>query len=232
MTLPPIADADLPALVVLATATVGYVAFHYGGRASRFLGPSPGDAERLAATLKQRASGFFLLGVLPVLVGTLALGRSLPDLGLGAGDLAGAATFTAAAVAIATPILLLNARGPRFTEHYPELRVAAWTPRVRAANAAGWALYLLGYEAFFRGVLLFELSRWAGPWPAVAITTLAYVLVHLPKNAAETVGTLPAGVIFALAALGTGSIWGPLAAHLFIALATEHLAIRRLRATA
>ena len=97
---------------------------------------------------------------------------------------------------------------------------------LRRDNAATWTLYLLGYEFFFRGFLLFAVADAWGVWAGVCATTLAYVYAHLPKNADETIGTIPMGVVFALGALWSGGIWAPWLAHVIIANTSDLLASR------
>jgi membrane protease YdiL (CAAX protease family) len=209
---------DWPTLVVLLTAAVVFVVYHYGFAAAR-----RGEAR---AVHRQRLGGAVLLGVVPALVAAAVLPRGLAHYGLGKASAVASVVFVAGAALVVLPVIWVASRRPDFRTHYPEIRAGAWDRRLRLENAATWGVYLLAYEFFFRGFLLFALRDAFGAWPAVGVTTLAYVYAHLPKNAAETAGTIPMGVVFAAAALATGAIWAPFALHLLIATWSDALAAR------
>lgn len=85
-------------------------------------------------------------------------------------------------------------------------------------SVAGWSLYLVGYEALFRGTLLFALFRAAGAWPAIVISTAVYALAHLDKRPAEILGSIPLGVIWGMACLEAGGLWPALMCHVAVAV--------------
>lgn len=217
-------------VVVLATATACYAAYHYGSSAAavrRLFGVSGDVAVRTAIGWWRRALGVLALGVVPFAVATLGLGHAPAALGLNADALGLSLALTAGLVALLAPLIALQARKPWFVAHYPEVREpVAWGPRDHARNAASWLAYLVGYELFFRGVLLFPLAAAFGPWPAIAISTFGYVLVHLPKNPGEGVGSLFIGVLYCAVALHTGSLVMPILAHWATAVAADGLAAR------
>ena len=204
---------------LLWVAAAAYVAFHYGFHADRWRRRGVDEA---GAVHRQRLGGFLCLGAVPTAI-ALALGLTPEQLGLSLPRPLLALAVVAGVAAVALPLIQRSARAPRFREHHPQIRVAPpWDRRLRWENALSWALYLFAYELFFRGVLLFPLAAAYGAWPAIAITTLAYVWAHLPKpDVAETVGALPLGVVFAASALAGAGIWAPFAAHLLIALFAE-----------
>lgn len=127
---------------------------------------------------------------------------------------------------VSLPAVLLSARNPAHRALYPQVRAPVWSRRLLLLNAASWAGYLVGYELLFRGFLLFPLVEALGTWPAIAVGTAIYVTAHFSKGAGETAGTLPMGILFALAALLSGSIWAPLLAHLTIAVTNDLATVR------
>jgi len=210
-------------LIVVATATICFVAFHYGTPSKRWSLRGV-DAER--AVHLQRLGGTLFLGVIPGLVAVMLPG-SLEQWGLGLERPLAALGFVMGVGVVILPIIAVASRKPSFRDHYPEMRLPGpWSGASLTRNAASWALYLFAYEFFFRGFLLFSLAGWLGVWPAVFLTTLAYVYAHLHKNAEETIGTIPMGVLFALIALYTGGIWAPFVAHVMIANWADYLASR------
>ncbi len=218
---------DGPLLVVLV-ATIAYVGFHYLFHWTAWLprlDPERGHSVNQARAVHiQRLGGVLCLGLLPALVAA-ALPGGPATVGLGLSDPAAALGAVGAVLIIVLPVVARSASRAPFWEHYPLIRARRWTRRLYLHNALGWIAYLLAYEFFFRGFLLFTLARWLGVWPAIALSTLAYVYAHLPKpHAGETVGTLPMGVLFAVIALDSGGIWGPWLAHCAIALTSDWVA--------
>ena len=141
-----------------------------------------------------------------------------------------AAGFLGLVLVVLMPVVALAARSPRHREAYPEDRRPSWDRRGELANAAGWAAYLVGYEAFFRGLLLLTLARAYGPWPALALMTAIYAAQHLPRPPGEGLGTLPMGFVFGLATLTSGSVWPAIVGHIVIAVTSDTVAIRGGRA--
>lgn len=204
-------------VIVLFTVTAAYVAYHYGVRAR-----SGAPAE----FYRQRIGGFVLLGVVPFVLAMTSFEGGVAAFGLGVPDLGITAAFVGATAVVMLPIVYASSKRPDSWAHYPQIRTKHWTTRLYVNNALTWALYLFGYELMFRGVLLLTLERWTGPWPAIAITTGLYVLAHVHKNAAETIGCIPMGVVFAVAALLSGGFWAPWLMHVLIAVSSEWFVTR------
>lgn len=213
---------------VLGAATILYTAFHYGGAWMVWrdrVGGADAEAKQARAVHLQRAAGVLLLGLVPAVI-AVVLGGGAAAWGLGLRQPLVALGLWAGLLAISLPAVLASSRKPASWDHYPLIRAQVWTPRLVRHNALGWVAYLAAYEFFFRGFLLFALERAFGLWPAVLVTTLAYVFAHLPKFAGETLGTIPMGVLFSLAALYTGGIWVPLAVHVVVALTSDFAVLR------
>jgi membrane protease YdiL (CAAX protease family) len=101
---------------------------------------------------------------------------------------------------------------------YPEIRKKVWTGYTLLIHVAGWTVYLLAYELFFRGVLLFPTAVIIGPWGAAGINAALYSAAHIPKGPQEAVGALFLGVLLSLLTLHTGTIWIAFWVHLALAL--------------
>ncbi len=227
---------ELPALITLVTAILCYTLFHLGMVSPRLRAwlvlragaeRDPGRASLLEVLVLKRAMGVFWLGLVPLTVAALADTHpgGLTAMGLTLAGATDSLAMAGATLVVLLPGVWLNARRPWFWTPYPEIRHDVWTPRLMALNALTWAAYLLAYELFFRGWLLFALEPGFGRWPAIAVMTALYVAVHLPKNPAEALGSLPLGVLFGATALWTGSILGPFVVHVVMAVATDALAV-------
>ncbi len=196
-------------MTTLFVVSVAYLLYHYAP-----FGVFP-----------KRIWGAFILGVVPLSISTIFFGRTFGELGLG-----GISLWTLAGALgiwlLTLPATFGASRNRALWAEYPQLRREVWDRRTYLSNAGTWAVYLFGYELFFRGVFLFTMERWIGLWPAIAVVNVAYVYAHLNKNAGETFGTIPIGVIFSLASYHLGGIWAPFLAHTAIASSADFFMIR------
>ncbi len=177
----------------------------------------------------KRSTGFFLLGVVPVaLTVTLRSGYSLADAGLVfRTETAGFSVISVILMSsLIIPVISFSTRKPLTYSVYPEIRVTSWTGKYLFAELFTWALYLLGYEALFRGVLLFGLAQSLGPVAAITISVIIYSAAHLPKSRTETLAAIPFGLVLCLLTLYSGSIWIAFFAHLVNAFAMTLTAIK------
>ena len=219
------ADAELGVLLLVATAT--FLAYHY-------LGPARGRRDA-AFVLRRRVLGGALLGAVPLAVAVLALGLTPRQVGV-AVPAPGASLGVAFGLwVLLLPLLALSTRASprgegsgdqRTAPPYPEILAPRWSWRLRLESAGAWALYLAGYELFFRGVLLFVLAERIGAWPAIFVTTALYAFAHLPKDAGECAGSIGFGVALGAMTLWSGSVLPAGLLHVLIAVSAETLAIR------
>lgn len=176
-----------------------------------------------------RIAGFVLMGIFPLLICLILLpgytitgfGLKLPPENPG---------FTAVAVIllalIMIPIVSGGARKPEIQEVHPQIRARIWTRKTALIDALTWALYLLGYETLFRGVLLFPLAEALGVWVAIAINIALYSAAHIPHGKAETIAAVPFGLVLCILTLYSGTIWIAFLAHLVNALTVSFSAMK------
>ena len=215
---------------LLAGATVLYLGYHLAIRPAvvRRLFPrhaTTDDGVRTAIGLWRKAVGVALFGLVPGFAAALAWPGGLAACGLALEHAPISLALGLGFAAVMAPLIALQTRKPAFLAHYPEVRLP-FTRRVAAWNAVGWATFLVAYELFFRGLLVIALAREIGAWPALMASLFAYVLAHLDRFVGETLGTLVTGTLFGLVALETGSILGPIVAHLGVSLPSDTLAAR------
>ncbi len=217
---------DSNACLVLLAVTVLYLIFHYGvpaERIARKLNPARSEEQNgVLSVYLQRILGGLILGLGPAALIVWRLGGSPKSWGLGAGH--GTYKFALGIPLLALPFVYSSVR--KMLSEYPQVRATTWDLRMVVLNAGTWGIYLLGYEFFFRGFFLLSMRTWSGVLPALCITTMAYVFVHLPKNAGECTGTLLMGFVFGIAELRTGAIWAPFLAHWCIAVSSDMFALR------
>lgn len=171
--------------------------------------------------LLSKVMGFIIMGVVPMAICLLVIpDYSLKDYGLALRPETRPETILW--ILILSPVVMvltfLGANKPLNLLSYPQIRAKIWKPVTILIAVTGWALYLLGYETLFRGILLFPVADNLGIWPAVTINTALYSATHIPKGINEAVGAIPLGIVLCLLTLGTGTIWIAFFVHLFMAL--------------
>lgn len=212
---------------------VFYCAYWFLTNSKRLKAGIYGTYEPLTANvlhvLLKRFAGFFLLGVIPVALYVISNDNyTLADAGLGYNTKMSGFVFASVVLIsmLIIPVVSFNARKPAIFEIYPEIRVSRWTVGLLFTEIITWAIYLLGYEALFRGVLLFGLADQLGPVPAVAVNIILYSAAHLPKGKTETLEAIPFGLVLCILTLHSGSIWIAFVAHLVSATTATVTAIK------
>jgi len=81
-------------------------------------------------------------------------------------------------------------------------------------------LFLIAYECFFRGVLLFTMMENTGLFMAVFINIILYVAVHW-FDKKERIGSVPMGLTLCLVTILSRSVWPAIIIHLSLALGHE-----------
>jgi membrane protease YdiL (CAAX protease family) len=71
-------------------------------------------------------------------------------------------------------------------------------------------------EIVYRGVLLAALSTHVGLWPAVGLSSLIFGLGHAYQGVSGILRTGAVGLVMALLAVGTGTLWVPIVLHAVI----------------
>lgn len=82
-------------------------------------------------------------------------------------------------------------------------------------------LFLVAYEFFFRGVLLFDIAMVAGITISISINIIFYVVLHLFDNRQTIIGAVPFGLLLCWLSWETQSIWPAVVLHLVLALTYE-----------
>ncbi|HJS54142.1 MAG TPA: CPBP family intramembrane glutamic endopeptidase [Chitinophagaceae bacterium] len=81
-------------------------------------------------------------------------------------------------------------------------------------------LYLIVYEFFFRGVMLFVMIKDLGLIAAVALNLLFYALVHW-FNRKERIGSVFMGIILCIVSIYYHGVWPAILIHFSLALSHE-----------
>ena len=87
-----------------------------------------------------------------------------------------------------------------------------------------YGLQFFALEFFFRGFLLESLRKAFG-YGAIAFMIVPYCMIHFPKTAAESLGSVVAGLILGYLAMKSRSIWGGVALHWAIAIEMDVMSL-------
>ena len=82
-------------------------------------------------------------------------------------------------------------------------------------------VFLLCYEFFFRGVLLFQFLEITTLSMAILYCTIFYVLIHIFDSKKEIIGAIPFGIVLCLFAYFTKSVWYVFFIHIALSAVYE-----------
>ncbi len=82
-------------------------------------------------------------------------------------------------------------------------------------------VFLLSYEFFFRGVLLFQFLEYVPLFSAILYSTILYVLIHGFDSRTEILGAIPFGFVLCLFTYYSNSIWFVFFIHIALSAVYE-----------
>ncbi len=85
--------------------------------------------------------------------------------------------------------------------------------------------FLISYEWFFRGLILFSCINSFGTLPAVIINLVLYALIHSFNGKKEMYGSVPFGLIVCVFTLWYQSVWPAILLHLLLSSSYEFFLI-------
>jgi membrane protease YdiL (CAAX protease family) len=220
---PPGKGADPAAVVIPLSAAALFLLVNFHFR-PRQLEPHLRSLDLGAWAAIAPHCGWFLAAlvlflVVPVAL-LVALREPLGEYGLGPGRWRFGLAAAGALGALMVPAAVLAARHPGFGTHYPLAQGATGSWGLFAVYELCYALYFVGWEAIFRGYLLFGLYRRIGVH-AVYVLALPFALVHQSKPEAEAFGSIVAGVALGWLALRARSFWWGALLHAGVAFAMD-----------
>lgn len=83
------------------------------------------------------------------------------------------------------------------------------------------ALFLLSYELWFRGFLLFDSIHWFGIPLAVFINVCLYVLIHIFNDKKEVLACIPFGLLVCFFSILFNSAWPAIILHICFSMVYE-----------
>lgn len=166
---------------------------------------------------------FFLMFIIPLIL--LLLTRApLKDYGFSKGKVKRGMHYTIIVVSVFLPFLIYGARFPEFQNYYPRYPNADSSLLAFLYWEFLFFIYLLGWEYFFRGFLLFTLEKYTGWW-SVVIQALPFTILHIGKPFPEVYSSFFAGIILGYICIKAKSFWPALFVHWIISVIFDVLVI-------
>jgi membrane protease YdiL (CAAX protease family) len=227
------AQSELKVFIPVVAGLIGFIIFWFTSKSEKLrqvfikkYGSDKGSANFIIST---RYLGGLSLGVIP----TAAYFIAFPETSFSAFGLTfinktliATLVFSFGLSLIIIPLVWSSAKKPENLINFPQIRAKHWDVKLVVSNLLAWAFYLLGYELFFRGVLLFPLVNSIGIWPAIAINIGLYSATHIPKGLSETIGAIPFAIVLCILTLYTGTIWIAFIVHLVLAWTNSLVALK------
>ena len=195
---------DWKCAVILTLGTILLTVVHYQ---SKFY--TLDDRYRLFAWF---GVNFVALLLVPLLVIRFVFRERLADYGFQLGDYRQWGKFLLIFLAVMVPVAAIASRIPEFHDYYPRYKPILDNRLMILPSMAGWLLYFMAWEFFFRGFMLMGLGKRLGPI-AIFIQMVPFTMAHFPKPELESFAAIIAGVALGIMAWRTKSFVGPWLLH-------------------
>ncbi len=221
--------ADLKCIGSIILAIFLIVVQRYYGQ-SRFFNNTFGDfvLNLPMQTIWSRVYSTFVCVVLymiiPYIYIRLVFNERLKDHGWTLKGIAKYKWIYIAMILIVIPLVILVSFSKSFSDHYPLYQDAGNSLLSLIIWEFLYGLYFVVIEFFFRGFLVFSLSRYIGSL-SVFVMNIPYVMIHFGKPPAETFGSIIAGIALGTLSLRTRSIFGGVIIHITIAFVMDIMAL-------
>ena len=216
------------AVVILATVIFYYIYFYFvtSGLPEKFcfVFNQPVQKE-IALFLLKKFSGFLILGLIPGVIYYFFINPDFEKFGFSVEGFNNNLFAIFSLVITIAIILFINQKANKQNNSL-QINLSEWNILLFLINAAGWIIYLIGYEFLFRGILLFECYSSFGFWPAVAINVTIYSAIHMVNGKDQTFGALIFGGIACYLTLNQGSILIPIFMHVALSIFSDYFSIR------
>ncbi|RJP17245.1 MAG: hypothetical protein C4520_17230 [Candidatus Abyssobacteria bacterium SURF_5] len=184
-------------------------------------------ARPLYQRLASGCSTFLVLGLLPAMLGCILWDQKPSQWGLSLGhDPLKNTGLAVGCLAVLIPIIAYASSFPAVTAGRPENFIAAMYPEAFLLYEIGILVFLMGWEFFFRGFLLFGLANSIGN-AAIYVLMIPAVALKLGRSPLETLAEVPTAILLGHLALKTGSIWYGLFLHWGFLLTLDLIVIYR-----
>ena len=221
---------DIHFIITIIWISTGFGLYYFlsihSSLAARIWKVQPGLDLRVKQVLLQRIWGLIFLGLIPVGIVLLVFNKPLLGFGLNFRFSVPPPWWTYLLLPLILLVGYFNSPREGNLARYPQIRVKIWTMRLLMLNGISWIIFLVAYEFFFRGFLLYASLSIMSPWQAIMLNSVLYATAHFYKGPAEAFGSIPAGILFCYLTILTGNIGTVIFLHAFMAISLEWLSLR------
>lgn len=125
--------------------------------------------------------------------------------------------------------ILVGCFSAKSMQMHPYVNYSVYSTSTFAVYILLRAQFLVVYELFFRGILLFACVEQVGLVIAILINILLYAIAHFNSNRKELIGTIPFGVLLSILTIWYNSVWPAVLLHLSLALSHEVTLLKKYR---
>jgi len=118
------------------------------------------------------------------------------------------------------PLVLIASRSASFQSKYPLCKLASTDWSIFLPYELAYGIYMLSWEFFFRGYMLFGLEERFGKY-SILIQMIPFTILHHGKPFAESLGAIPAGILLGVIALETRSFIYGVLLHWLVAVSMD-----------
>ncbi len=167
---------------------------------------------------------FFLMFLFPLILLFLTK-SSFQEYGFSLGDVRKGLNYVVIITLFFLPFLIYSAfKFPEFHNYYPRYPGARDSFKILLYWEFLFFIYLIGWEYFFRGFLLFTLKKYIGFW-SVVVQALPFAILHIGKPLPEVYSSFFAGIILGYICLKAKSFWPALLTHWIISVIFDVLIV-------
>lgn len=205
--------------IAILWGVVGFAAYY-------FLAHKKFHSGKVREVVAQRGWGVLFLGLATLLVILLGFKEKPGAFGLGFSFIVSPPWWSYLAIPLIVIASHFQAATPDNLAVYPQIRIEKWSNKIVALSAGSWIAFLVAYEFFFRGFILFASLTVLDPLPAIALNCSFYGFAHFYKGPGETFGAMAVGVLLCYLTIITGNIWSAVLIHSVMALSNEWFSLR------
>jgi uncharacterized protein len=172
---------------------------------------------------------FFTFFILPLLIIKILFKENFKNFGVTVGDYKTGLKISLIFLAFMFPLIWIVSASGEFAQTYPHLQSAKSSWTMFFIFEAGIFLYMISWEFFWRGYMLFGLKEKFGYY-AVLIQMIPFLILHNGKPAPETFGAILGGIALGILALRTGSFFYCVITHAGVMFTIDFISALRFRA--
>ncbi len=219
-------DFDI-SVIILSTVIIYYFYYYFisSGMIEKYCNKMVGNVQKeISKFFIKKVLGFLILGLIPLLLYNLLMNPDFGKFGISFIHFRNNFLIIFILIIVIAVVLFINQKTNN-KHNSLQINLSEWNILLFMFNAAGWIIYLVGYELLFRGILLFECFNSFGFWPAIAINAAVYSAIHLVNGKDQTIGALIFGIVACYLTLIRGSVLIPIFMHISLSILSDYFSI-------